>query len=409
MAETVTIETLGHRGDGVAREAGGPLYVPFTLPGERVLIERDGSRARLIEILQPSAERVLPLCRHFGACGGCALQMLPLERTRTVKRGFVVEALRQQNLDVEVAATVGVPVASRRRATFAAIGTERRVLFGYHERLSHRIVDLAECPVLSPALQAAIDPLRSLVGRLLPRGKPARVTVLQTRSGLDVAIDGVPLPSPRQIASLAAPSQAAGIARLAFSGDVALAFADPVVEVSGASLVPPPGAFLQASAEAEAAMTGLVAEHLGGARRVADLFSGVGTFALALARFAPVHAVEASEAALAALSTAARRAAGLKPVTTERRDLFADPLSEKELERFDAVVFDPPYAGARAQTEALAGSTVRRIAAVSCNPGTFARDARILVDGGYALERVVPVDQFVYSAETEVVGLFSRS
>jgi 23S rRNA (uracil1939-C5)-methyltransferase len=187
-----------------------------------------------------------------------------------------------------------------------------------------------------------------------------------------------------------------------------LTLAEPVLEIAGVRLVPPPGAFLQASAEAEAAMAEIAAGHLRGAKRIADLFSGLGTFALALARFAPVLAVESSEAALDALSAATRHADGLKRIDTERRDLFAFPLSPAELNRFDAAVFDPPRAGAKAQAEALAASAVRRIAAISCNPASFARDARILVDGGYRLERVVPVDQFVYAAETEVVGLFSR-
>jgi 23S rRNA (uracil1939-C5)-methyltransferase len=198
------------------------------------------------------------------------------------------------------------------------------------------------------------------------------------------------------------------VARLSIAGEPVLSLAEPLVEVAGVMLTPPPGAFIQASAEAETLMAGLVVEHFAGAKRAADLFSGFGTFALALARTMPVKAVEASDAALAALAMAARHAPGLKRIETERRDLFAFPLAASELKGFDAVVFDPPRAGAKAQAEALAASLVPRIAAISCNPASFARDARILVDGGYHLERVVPVDQFVYSAEVEVVGLFRR-
>jgi 23S rRNA (uracil1939-C5)-methyltransferase len=209
---------------------------------------------------------------------------------------------------------------------------------------------------------------------------------------------------------LAEAARAAGIARLSIDGDPILSLAEPAINVSGVPLVPPPGVFVQASAEAEAIMAKLVVEHLASARRIADLFSGIGTFAIALARHAAVHAVEDNEAALAALSSAVRRhAAGLKPITTERRDLETHPLAVQELERYDGIVFDPPRNGAKTQATQLAASKIRLIAAVSCNPATFARDARILVDGGYSLERVIPVDQFVYSAETEVVGLFQRT
>jgi 23S rRNA (uracil1939-C5)-methyltransferase len=408
MAETVTIEALGHRGDGIVATADGPLYVPFTLPGERVTIERQDDRARVVEILTPSPARSAPLCRHFGSCGGCALQMLPLAETRGLKRDFVAAALAQRGLDAPVAETLGVPPASRRRTTFAAKRAGAKLILGYHARLSQAIVDVAECPVLVPALQARIEDIRSLVAPFTRGGKPLRVTVLMTDSGLDLDLHDPPAPDARTLQRLTEIPAARALARLSLDGEPILTLAEPTLRVSGVPVTPPPGAFLQASAEAEAVMAALVADHLAGARRVADLFSGIGTFALALARQSPVHAVEASEPALAALPAAARRATGLKPITTERRDLFAMPLAPQELRAFDAIVFDPPRAGAKAQAEALAASDVARIAAISCNPATFARDARILNDGGYTLERVVPVDQFVYSAEVEVVGLFRR-
>ncbi len=408
VRETVMIDSLGHRGDGVVATPNGPLYVPFTLPGETVQIEREGDRARIVEILKPSPERVAPICRHFGTCGGCSLQMMPLAATRRLKRDFVATALKQRALDVQVETITDLPTASRRRTVLTALRAGRRLVLGYHERLSHRVVDIEECPVLAPPLAARLDDIRALVEPLVTGKKPARVTVLLTHSGLDIEISGVSPPSSRAIAKLGEDASAHGLARLSVGGEPLLTLAEPTLTIAGVTLTPPPGAFVQASAEAEGAMAALVTEHLAGATRVADLFSGVGTFALALARNAQVRAVEANKAALEALSQAARRASGLKPVETETRDLFADPLSPKELEQFDAVVFDPPHAGAKAQAEALAASKVRTVAAVSCNPATFARDARILVSGGYALDRVIPVDQFVYSAETEVVGLFRR-
>jgi 23S rRNA (uracil1939-C5)-methyltransferase len=289
-----------------------------------------------------------------------------------------------------------------------ALRASGRLLLGYHERLSHDVVDIAECPVLAPVLQQRLADIRTLAELLVTTRKPARLTVLLTRAGLDLDVDGVSTPGAADILRLAKEAAARGIARISIDSEPVLTLAEPVLEISGVALTPPPRAFVQASAEAEAAMTALVVAHLSGAKRVADLFSGIGTFALALARQSSIRAVEADAAALAALAQATRRAKKLKPIETETRDLFAHPLSPKELQGFDGVVFDPPFAGAKAQAEALAQARVPLIAAVSCNPATFARDAKLLVNGGYHLERVVPIDQFVYSAETEVVGLFRR-
>lgn len=408
MAETLTINRLGHRGDGIADGPDGPVYVPFALPGERVAVERNGERARLLQVLEPSPDRAAPPCRHFGRCGGCALQMMPLASTRQLKRDLVVAALAQQGLCGEVSEPLGVGPASRRRAVLTARRVGRKVVLGFNERMTNRVLDIEECAILAPQLAARLADLRGLVRPLLPEGKPSRLTALLTRGGLDLNLEGVRPPSSRAIPALAEEAQKRGVARLSVEGEPILTLAEPVLLVSGVPLVPPPGAFVQASTEAEAIMAKLAAEHLAGCVRIADLFAGFGTFALALARGAAVHAVESSQASLHALTAAHRNAIGLKRIETERRDLFAFPLAPAELNRFDGVVFDPPRAGARAQAAALAASAVPRIAAISCNPASFARDARALVDGGYRLERVVPVDQFVFSAETEVVGLFAR-
>ena len=408
MSEVVHIARVGHRGDGIADAPGGPLYVPFTLPGERVAIKREGERGRLLDILEPSPNRAAPPCPHFGRCGGCSLQMTTLDASRELKREFVIAALAREGLATDVAETIGVSPASRRRAVLTALRAGRRVVLGFNERLSNRIVDIDECPVLSPTLAAGLAGVRQVIALLLPAGRRVRVTALATAGGLDLNLEGAAAPSPRGIPALAELAGAHGIARLSIGGEPILTLAEPAIEIAGIPLVPPPGAFLQASAEAEAVMTRLVVEHLAGTRTVADLFCGVGTFALALARGSSVRAVESSQPALDALDAAVRRASGLKRIETERRDLFAFPLAPAEFAGFDGAVFDPPHAGAKAQAEALAASALPRIAAVSCNPASFARDARILVAGGYALQRVVPVDQFVYSAETEVVGLFAR-
>jgi 23S rRNA (uracil1939-C5)-methyltransferase len=408
VAEILTIARLGHRGDGIADGPDGPIYVPFALPGERVRVERNGERARLVEVVEPSQDRATPPCRHFGQCGGCALQMMPLAASRQLKRDLVLAALAQQGLSAAVAEAVGVNPASRRRAALTARRVGKHVVLGFNERMTNRVLDIQECAILAPQLADRLANLRGLIRSLLPEGKPCRVTALLTRGGLDLNLEGVRAPSPCAIPALADEAQRGGIARLSVDGEPILMLAEPVLLVSGVPIVPPPGAFTQASAEAEAIMAGLAAEHLAGSRQIADLFAGFGTFALELARTASVRAVESSQAALDALAAAHRRATGLKRIETERRDLFAFPLAPAELNRFDGVVFDPPRAGAKAQAAALAASEVPRIAAISCNPASFARDARALVDGGYRLERVVPVDQFVFSAETEVVGLFAR-
>ncbi|MYZ46792.1 class I SAM-dependent RNA methyltransferase [Propylenella binzhouense] len=409
MAETVRVAALGHRGDGVAAGPEGALYVPFTLPGEEVRIERAGTRARLLEIMAPSPERVAPACPHFGLCGGCQLQMMSLDAARSLKRRFVADALAREGIGAEPAETIGVDPASRRRAALTAVKAGDRVLLGFNERNSNRLVDLERCVVLVPGIAGRLPAIRRLLAPLLAPRKPARVTVLATGTGLDIAVEGTARRGPGRLPHLLELAEAAGIARLSLDGEVLLGLAEPRLAVGGLDIVPPPGAFVQASAEAEAAMTRLVVRHLAGAGNVVDLFAGLGTFSLALARTARVTAVESAGPALDALAAAARRATGLKPIRTERRDLFAFPLAEGELARFDGAVFDPPRAGAKAQAALLARSTIGRIAAVSCNPASFARDARLLVDGGYRLETVVPVDQFVHSAEVEVVGLFVRT
>ena len=407
VAETVRITALGHRGDGLADTPTGPVYVPYTLAGELAVIDRRGERGTLVEIVERSPERALPACRHFHQCGGCALQMMSLADTRGFKRQLVIGALESRGLETPVDETIGVDPASRRRAVLTAVRTGKRILLGYKERRSDTLVDVEHCPVLVPAIVEQLGILRQLLAALITGHKPARVTVLATRTGLDVDVRDVARPA-RLLPDIVALCQAGEIVRLTIGGETLLAFAEPLLEVSGVAVVPPPGAFVQASGQAEAAMSALVVQHLRGAKRVADLFSGFGTFALALARSAQVTAIESSQPALAALERAARGAAGLRGIRTERRDLFGFALGASELARFDGIVFDPPRAGAEAQAHELARSKVPRVAAVSCNPASFARDAGILVGGGYRLQRVVPVDQFVYSAETEVVGLFAR-
>jgi 23S rRNA (uracil1939-C5)-methyltransferase len=409
MSAILTIARLGAQGDGVAETPEGPVFVPFALPGEKVNVARGSKKADLVSILEASLQRVEPACRHFTDCGGCAMQHLEENAYRDWKRGLLVEALRAKGIGIEVDPLVSFPPHTRRRAALTARRTEGSVLLGFNAALSHRIVDLEECPVLLPQLVAALPLLRRLV-RLIARTNDAfRLAVTQTDSGLDVAAQGSGRleGKPRQAAIEFCIAN--GIARLTIDGEIVIEPNKPAILVGGVTVAPPPGAFLQAVEGAEAAMAGLVAEHLVKAKRVADLFAGIGTFALRLARASEVHAVEGDAPALAALDRAFRFASGLKKVTVEKRDLYVRPVTFKELDAaFDGVVFDPPRAGAEAQAVQIARSQVRLVAAVSCNPLTLARDLEILIAGGYQLRQVVPVDQFLWSPHLEAVALLEK-
>ncbi len=405
MTIELEIADLGAQGDGIAETAGGTRYVPFALPGERVRIA-GGNAPELLS--PPSADRATPICRHHGVCGGCVAQHMRERLYAEWKRGIVAEALRQRGLTPEVAPLVRVAPHSRRRAVLTARRQrDGQATLGYHRRKSAELVDLQECPVLQPAIVERLAALRAIAAALPAR--EARLTVLATSAGLDISAEHggnrLGAAAVSEIARIAAKQQ---LARIAVNGETVIERVPPVLAFAGIDAVPPPGAFVQAVEAAELEMTRLVREAVAGSTRVADLFCGVGTFALPMARNARVLAVDSDDKALAALDAAVRRAQGLKPVETKLRDLLRTPLGAKELEGFDAVVFDPPRAGAKAQAERLAQSQVPLVVAVSCDPGTLARDLRILVDGGYSLEGVTPIDQFLFSAHVEAVAVLRR-
>jgi len=409
MELEVEIERLGAQGDGVAEGPEGPIFVPFTLPGERVRVvaETGSDHAGLLEVLETSPDRIAPICPHFGVCGGCALQHMEAGAYLRWKRDQVVAALRSRGLDAEVEAVRPVPLASRRRASLALGRAARGLALGYRRARSHELIDVAVCPVLSPSIAASLPKLKAALAPLLGSKREARISVTETESGLDIVVEGA-RPKPAALGAFAGQAGAAGVARLTVDGESIVFGGAPTVVFGDAAVKLPPGAFVQASRDAEAVLVGLVREGVAGAKRLADLFAGLGTFTLALAGKAAVDAFEADEAALSALGEAARRTPKLKPVRTFPRDLFRVPLGSKELAGYDAVVFDPPRAGAAAQAAELAKSRVPNVVAVSCNPGTMARDLRLLVDGGYRLARVVPVDQFLFSPHIEVVAHLER-
>ncbi len=405
MELEVRIERLGAQGDGVAQGPDGPLFVPFTLPGELVKVgaEPGEPRARPLAIIEPSPERVAPVCQYFGTCGGCALQHMEAKAYLAWKREQVVAALASRGLEAPAEDVRAIPLASRRRAAFTLGRTARGVAFGYRGAHSHDTVDIAACPVLSSSIAGRLTKLKSALAALLGGKREARVTVTEADQGLDMVVEGIRL-SASLLAKLAAAGASLGAARITIDGESVILAGEPSVTLSGAQVRLPPGAFLQASCEAESVMVALVGQGVGHAKRVADLFAGIGTFTFALAGSADVDAYEQDEAAIAALGHAARATPKLKPVRTFARDLFRAPLSARELASYDAVVLDPPRAGAKAQAEALAASKVPKVVMVSCNPGTCARDLRILVDGGYRIIRVVPVDQFLFSPHIELVA-----
>lgn len=406
------IDALGAAGDGIALIDGKRVYVPLTAPGDVVEVVAQGERGELLSLIERGLERIDPPCRHFGACGGCSLQHLTPQFQRGWKRARVIEALAREGLpESAVGETIETPEASRRRATFAARISRGRLTLGFNARRSAEIVDVAECRILHAELHARLPGLRKLAGAVGASSFDLAVTLCD--NGIDVAVVGKTAPqTDRERAGLIAAAQAAGVVRLTLNGETLAQFATPVVSFGGKEATPHPGAFLQASREGEAALIALVKNATQGARKIADLFCGCGTFALPLAAFATVCAYDSDRAAVDALRRASAEAqrAGIRvnPVAVEARDLFERPLSAKELKSFDAIVFDPPRAGAQAQAVEIGKSGVGSIVAVSCNPATFARDAAILVQAGYKLLHATPVDQFVHSPHVEVVGVFRR-
>jgi 23S rRNA (uracil1939-C5)-methyltransferase len=409
VAERLTIARLGQRGDGIAQTEAGSVFVPGALPGEIVLAEVTGDRGRLVSVETPSPDRVAAACPLFGRCGGCATQHAAPALYAAWKRDMVATALAQAGLNVAVEPLVPAHGEGRRRVTLHARRTGSGIVVGFMAARSHEIVPIDACPLLVPALAAGLPAARALAGALTAAGKPLDIQMTATGGGLDIDVRGHGPASPKLRTALTGLAGRLGLARLSLHGDVIVELQPPVLRVGPADLLPPPGGFLQATLAGEETLGALVEDTVGKAKAVADLFAGVGPFALRIARRAAVHAVESDAAALAALDRAARGTPGLRRVTVETRDLYRRPLLGPELARFDAVVFDPPRAGAEAQARALAASAVPLVVAVSCSAATFARDAALLAAGGYALYRVTPVDQFLHSAHVEIVGVFKKT
>jgi 23S rRNA (uracil1939-C5)-methyltransferase len=413
VVERLAIDHVGHRGDGVAFAGGQTVFVPYTLGGETVDAEPvagHADRRQLTRIENASPERIAPFCKYFGTCGGCAIQHWQPEAYRAWKRGIVVDTLAHAEISCEVDALIDAHGAGRRRITVHArrdSADELRV--GFAEANSHAIVAIDDCPILDPGLRGALNAARALAEVLKPTSKPLDIQVTATSNGLDVDVRGTgPLPT-GMIATLSGIAEQHRLARLTRHGELVLMRTAPTISIGAAQVILPPGSFLQATIAGEEALAALVTEHCKRAKHIADLFCGVGPFALRLAAKSRVSAFDSDAGAVTALQKAATSTSGLKPVKAETRDLFRRPLVPQELRDYDTVVFDPPRQGAQAQAQQLAASKIPVVVAVSCNVATFARDARILIDGGYRIEGVTPVDQFRYTPHVELVARFKRS
>ena len=401
----VTIDRLGHLGDGIAP---GPIFVSGVLPGEVVEGTPDGDHLLNPKIITPSPDRVKPPCRHARACGGCQLQHASDAFVAAWKQDVVANALSGQGLTAEFLPLVTSPPRSRRRATLSARRTRSGVLIGFHARASDTLAEIPDCQLLHPGILAAFPGLRALVAAGGSRTTELALQVTLTRGGPDVSVTGgKPLDSGLRL-DLARLVEGHGFSRLTWDGETVALRDRPALTMVAATVIPPAGAFLQATAEGEQALLAAVRQALGPQKRVVDLFSGIGTFALPLAEAMEVHAVEGDAAMTRALDLAARNTPGLHRISTETRDLFRRPLEPDELKPFTGAVIDPPRAGAEAQTDRLAAGTIPVIAAVSCNPVTFARDAPTLTEAGYRLDWVQVVDQFRWSNHVELVARLSR-
>jgi len=404
--EEVSIVALDAQGNGVA--ANGTI-VPLALPGERALVKLEGKRAELIETLDAAPERAEPICPWFGRCGGCAAQHMSASLYRTWKRGLVVEALEREGVAAQVGELVDAHGSGRRRATFHARfphGEPDEV--GFMRARSHDIIAIDDCPLFSPGMAQAIAAARALAGDLRGMTKPLDISITATLDGLDVDLRGSGPLGRAEAQKLARTADRLDLARVANHGEVVIERRAPRVAFGEALVTLPPGGFLQATEAGEEWLAEFACQALTDTKKVADLFCGAGAFALRLARSHEVFAADSDPGAIAALARAAATARGLSKLAAETRDLFRRPFQAGELAAFDAALMDPPRAGALDQARAIAASALPLVVSISCNAATFARDARVLIDGGFQIEQVTPLDQFRFSAHVEIAAVFRR-
>ncbi len=394
------IDRIGSKGDGIGTGSDSSTFVPKSLPGEVVEFES----GKILKIILPSPDRIVPFCPYYAQCGGCKFQHWKQEPYQQWKRALVVNALKAQGINVKVDDVIDAHGAGRRRVSLHVRQVENIWRAGYMEARSHDLVAIESCPVMVPQLNKAPQ-IAAAFGPLM---NSCDVAITLADNGLDVAVKAERDAVTKRIAAFNEIMQKFNVARISVNGEVAAQDRVPTIRVGKAEVQLPVQSFLQATQAGEATLVKLVRAGLEKSKRVLDLFCGVGPFAFQIAETHKVHAIDLDKPAIAAMLQAARFTVGLKPLTAEARDLFDNPLVPAELNEFDAVVFDPPRAGAEEQSKNLAKSKVKRVIAVACDVTSFARDAAILVRAGYKLEKVTPVDQFKYTAHVEIVGLFKR-
>ena len=404
-----TIERLGYQGDGVFTDGGRDVFAPFTLPGEVVSGSIQGDRLIDLRVETPSDTRIKPMCRHFKTCGGCVTQHAQDDYLADWKQTAVRETLSRHGLTPHFRPIITSPPRSRRRAAFSGRRTKKAAMVGFHGARSDALIEVSDCALVQPEILIGLDGFKTLVRAAASRSSEVKIAVTTSSGGLDVDVrDGKEMTT-ELMSEVVKIAQTENYARLSWDGDVILERQPPLQTFGSAQVRPPAGSFLQATPEGEQALVNAVLEISAGAKKAVDLFAGCGTLSLPLAEIAEVHAVEGDADMTTALDTGWRHSDGLKTVTTEARDLFRRPLLSDEFKGVDVVVLDPPRAGAKAQIEVLCDAGVPTIAYVSCNPSTFARDAERLVAAGYEFQWVQVVDQFRWSAHSELVGAFQKA
>ncbi len=412
MTERLIIDHVGHFGDGVAVSGGETLYVPYALGGETVdVLPSPGhpDRRALAHVVTPSPQRIDPFCPHFGTCGGCAIQHWQDDAYRNWKRQLVVDTLNHSSIGCEVLDLIDAHGTGRRRMTLHARQSPQGILrVGFAAAGRHEIIAIDHCPILDPAMHGAIEAANEIAELLRPVSKPLDIQITAADNGLDVDVRGSGPLGTALLSALSKLAEKHNLARLTRHGELVIMRKPPVVRIGKAQVTLPPGSFMQPTAVGEETLAALAFERCKGAKHIADLFCGFGPFAFRLAEKFKVAAFDSDAAAVTALKNAVKLTQGLKPIKAEARDLFRRPLMPQELRDYDCVVFDPPRQGAQAQAQQLAASKIALAVAVSCNPATFARDARILIDGGFKIDSVTPVDQFRHTPHVELVARFRR-
>ena len=418
LKQKINIDSLGGRGDGITDINGNTFYVPYTVPGDIVDVKVNGNKARLRHIHEKSEHRVDAVCKHFTKCGGCKLQHVEGEFYKNWKTDLIKTALVNQGIDdVNVLPIQTSPLNSRRRTSLQAIGRgDGKLVLGYAEKSSHNLIDIEVCPILVSEIANFIKPLKAFLSKLLSKQQKITIQITKGDNGLDVIFKGkgeVDLDLRMDLAEFAQKHDLARISWYDTSAkrpyfEMLAERRKPYVKFGGNKVFFPEGSFLQATMQGQEALVSAMLEGIEGASRVVDLFSGCGTFSIAAAKTATVHAVENNNDMLSALKNSANMMTNIKQVTSELRDLFLRPLLPHELNKYDVAIIDPPRAGARHQMTEIINSDIKTLIMVSCNPITFARDVQGLTDAGFTMGAVRPVDQFLFSPHLEIISVFKR-